>query len=1522
MAELRDRIIGGFRVLQEIQAGSGSQGTVFKAVCDDDRHHVVPVGTVVALKVMAVQDEGQTQWRRLERRTAELAQLNHPNVVRYYGCFVEPGVFNDVHVVVQEFLQGETLKDRLARRPAGLDVDEGLKIADAAIAGLIYTSERGIVHRDVKPGNIFLCEDGAVKLIDFELARQSGGTTTSSAGNIRGSFDYMAPDFTDADFHGDVQSDIFSMGVVLHEILTGKTPYLRLEGDEKQANFAFLSRWSHALADGSNPIRVSSRIKRLLAHTEEVMARSLAPRREYRYTGFAAFRAGLKAIKFRNLRNGQNTYQMLQFIGKGGFGEVFKARLRQTGQLVAVKHLLKADYAERFYREARIMRKLHDPCFVQFVDFFLMDIGNHREAFLVMAFLDGMPGSSLRDAIRGSGDRPLERVEVLRAFERYAHGLHVMHAAGIYHRDIKPSNLYYPVGEPERAAIMDLGIARDVNGTATHGQVPGTLDYMPPEVVMTANRGDGGMDVYALGLCLYEALTGKMAYPRLPTGTAAYAAFFDRARTKKKPVFDDPEILEDAELLTLLVNMTNPELSLRIRDAGFVEVGIGRLLRARGHGSVVGVAAGHEDAKPASQQGGSDSEMVDETAVVDSATRGTAATQWGEADLAALERERHILNARRKAVQARFAKWIVRFVLAGGCVGVLAAGGFAAWRPVRNAYADFTLRAVLEEYRMGEKAVAQQRETAWKARWNPESHSWLRLEDGPYRRALERLETEKGEIERARRERSEQVKRDAERRSALERIVSCRQADGRLDEGNFTQLGDWVLPEPLEDDRELNGRLAGLARCLAAAIRDNLSIEPPRSRLARLQKARGLFRNPWTKRILPDAEAARIEREIERASKWCVTVVKNGCTSEITLDGRAIGVGAACIAVYKDGHPEKGVVARTGYKSINLPADLEGRTYEITDEAFVAKPVRVAFPNLDTGVTCTFEGRAVRGGEAVELMPGSYSCVYARETYVPQKVAFSVHVNVATAIPGPGTWVHDETYLAGVRERAERERLLRETPVEVLIGALGDDVTLSLDGREQTQGTVRLKPGRYGYAYTKTDCVPQTGSLDVQPGAATRLPLPQAWVKSRDAVEREREERLANLRAGVVEKCRELMENEPVETRQDRLDTARKVLTKAIAIDRVVSEAEGATLDEAIKRRKSWSVGKVRNRCRNLVLTVGGRAVGPGKTEVLVFESGLPEDWFCEAEGYERKDLMRDFDGRTLSIGEDDLVARDVRVRVPNLEKGVSCHFEGTKVGTTLTLKPGSYSCVYRREGYQEQIIPFEVPFGMACTLPEPMAWTARPVPVSMAGIDADVVCLVDGRKVVSDLSLSPGEHTCRYERLDYKPQEMPVSVVAAMPMSLPGPAEWEPSDGLKCLLSARNSVERRDWIAAEKLLARAEVRAEANRALKRKLEGLVGQRAEVSKTVEKAILYYEEELYYDAVKYFHEAFSLGYSMTADDLDKFESAYRAEKKRLQTMMKRCYDDMGIGKTPIRPVKDLEEEIKNLVEWHTAVKAGR
>ena len=652
MAGQKDKIIGGFRVLEEIQAGSGSQGTVYKAICEEAKHNIVPPGTVVALKVMAVQDEGGAQWRKLQKRTAELARLDHPNVVKYLGCFSEQGLFNDVHVVVQEFLVGETLKERLAKCKTGLDVDEGIRVVDEALAGLEYTAGCGLVHRDIKPGNIFLCDDGGVKLIDFEIAKQEGGTATASVGNIRGTFDYMAPDFTDAEFRGDVQSDVFSMGVVLHEVLSGKTPYERLDGDDKQANFAFLSRWSRSLSEGHSPIHVSSRIRRLVAHFEEVLARSLAPRREDRYPDFTSFRKGLKDIRFRNLKNGDTSYQLLQFIGKGGFGEVFKARNRKTGQLVAIKHLMKAAYAERFHREAKIMRKLKDPCFVQFVDFFMMESGGGHEAFLVMAFLDGMPGSSLRDAIKRRAEASMPWRDVFVAFERYTRGLMAMHQQGIFHRDIKPSNLYYPPGHPEASAIMDLGIARDVNGTATQGQVPGTLDYMPPEVVTTDSRGDGGMDIYALGLCLYEALTGKMAFPRLPTGTMSYVSFFKRAKSNEKPKFDAPEVANDHEVLSLLVDMTNPDISRRLKNADELLKRLQSIISARfsdaplGHVGVP-VESGGAPEEPDDGED-ADPETVATTALDAAEVKTIATMALDKSALAAIEREKQRIEGKRR----------------------------------------------------------------------------------------------------------------------------------------------------------------------------------------------------------------------------------------------------------------------------------------------------------------------------------------------------------------------------------------------------------------------------------------------------------------------------------------------------------------------------------------------------------------------------------------------------------------------------------------------------------------------------------------------------------------------------------------------------------------------------------------------------------------------------------------------------------------------------------------------------------
>ena len=204
---------------------------------------------------------------------------------------------------------------------------------------------------------------------------------------------------------------------------------------------------------------------------------------------------------------------------------------------------------------------------------------------VVMEYLSDMPGSTLRDAIKSAKGTHLSWQEVFGAFARYANALATIHKQGIVHRNIKPSKLYYKPSQFKDCSpdgkILDFTIARDINETQETGSVPGTLDYMPPEVVLTDSRGDPSMDIYALGLSLYEALTGKTAYPRLPSRTAAYAAFLERAKSKTPPTFDLPLERERPELLALLKDMTNIDPAKRISDASEVERRIGEIKKIR-----------------------------------------------------------------------------------------------------------------------------------------------------------------------------------------------------------------------------------------------------------------------------------------------------------------------------------------------------------------------------------------------------------------------------------------------------------------------------------------------------------------------------------------------------------------------------------------------------------------------------------------------------------------------------------------------------------------------------------------------------------------------------------------------------------------------------------------------------------------------------------------------------------------------------------------------------------------------------
>ena len=195
--------------------GSGGMAEVYLA-------HDEVLDRDVALKILRGQYVNDEEFVRLFRREARsAAALNHPNMVPvYYWGRSEDGTY----YMAMEHVPGGNLKDRVREgEPLSADAAAGmvLQVADA----LSFAHERGVIHRDVKPHNILLTEVGYVKVADFGIARAANATTTTSRSSpVMGTAGYISPEQAMGGPVGP-QSDLYSLGVVLYEALTGDLPY-------------------------------------------------------------------------------------------------------------------------------------------------------------------------------------------------------------------------------------------------------------------------------------------------------------------------------------------------------------------------------------------------------------------------------------------------------------------------------------------------------------------------------------------------------------------------------------------------------------------------------------------------------------------------------------------------------------------------------------------------------------------------------------------------------------------------------------------------------------------------------------------------------------------------------------------------------------------------------------------------------------------------------------------------------------------------------------------------------------------------------------------------------------------------------------------------------------------------------------------------------------------------------------------------------------------------------------------------
>ncbi len=194
--------------------GRGGMAVVYAA-------HDEVLDRQVAVKVLAthlLDDDRSVERFRREARAA--AGLNHPNVVAVHDAASD----GDVHFLVMELVAGDSLAHRLRDRGA-LPVAESLAIADRVAAALGAAHERGLVHRDVKPSNILLTPDGEVKVADFGIARAMSSAATQTA-VVMGSVPYVAPEQLDGSSGADPRSDLYALGCVVFECLTGRPPFV------------------------------------------------------------------------------------------------------------------------------------------------------------------------------------------------------------------------------------------------------------------------------------------------------------------------------------------------------------------------------------------------------------------------------------------------------------------------------------------------------------------------------------------------------------------------------------------------------------------------------------------------------------------------------------------------------------------------------------------------------------------------------------------------------------------------------------------------------------------------------------------------------------------------------------------------------------------------------------------------------------------------------------------------------------------------------------------------------------------------------------------------------------------------------------------------------------------------------------------------------------------------------------------------------------------------------------------------
>jgi len=276
--------LGRYEVISEL--GQGAMGVVYKAR-DPLIDRVVAIKTInLALAL----DEKEEYENRFYQEAKAAGRLSHPNIVTIYDV----GKNGDVAYIAMEFLEGCELRN-IMNDNGLLPISQVLDIVAQVAQGLAYAHEHDIIHRDVKPSNVMVVRDGHIKITDFGIARMPYSAVQTQTGMVLGSPKYMSPEQVMGKSI-DQRSDIFSLGVMLYEMLTGQSPF---NGDNVNA---IMYQTLNAIP--SPPNSLNPEVPEMI---DFIVAKALAKKMEDRYQSARDFAVDLRACQDTLPQSAQQT---------------------------------------------------------------------------------------------------------------------------------------------------------------------------------------------------------------------------------------------------------------------------------------------------------------------------------------------------------------------------------------------------------------------------------------------------------------------------------------------------------------------------------------------------------------------------------------------------------------------------------------------------------------------------------------------------------------------------------------------------------------------------------------------------------------------------------------------------------------------------------------------------------------------------------------------------------------------------------------------------------------------------------------------------------------------------------------------------------------------------------------------------------------------------------------------------------------------------------------------------------------